>query len=125
MKGNSFSVNERLKSRKLIEKLFSEGQSFAVYPLRLVYLKTELPEGGGPIQAAFSVSKKNFRSAVSRNRIRRQMREAYRLKKEPLAHLPEQFAWMILYVAKEPLPYSQIGAAMESLIKKFIKKTAH
>jgi ribonuclease P protein component len=115
---------ERLKSRKLIEKLFAEGQSFAVYPLRLVYLRTELPEGSGPLQTAFSVSKKNFRSAVSRNRIRRQMREAYRLKKEPLDHSPGPFAWIILYVAKEPLPYRQIESAMESLIKKFLKKTA-
>jgi ribonuclease P protein component len=115
---------ERLKSRKLIEKLFTEGQSFAVYPLRLVYLKTELPEGSGTVHTAFSVSKKNFRSAVSRNRIRRQMREAYRLKKEPLAHSPGQFAWIILYVAKEPLPYRQIEPAMELLIKKFLKKTA-
>jgi ribonuclease P protein component len=117
-----FDRAERLKSRKLIEKIFAEGQSFAVFPLRLVFIKTELPEGGDRVQAAFSVSKRNFRSAVNRNRIKRQMREAYRLKKGIMPHTTDQFAWMLLYVAREPLPYSQIETAMALLIKKFIKK---
>ncbi|MCB9283342.1 MAG: ribonuclease P protein component [Lewinellaceae bacterium] len=117
---------ERLKSRKLIEQVFSEGQSFAVFPLRVVFTRTTLPEGAGPVQVGFTVSKKSFRSAVHRNRIKRQMREAYRLKKnklqEGLVHTTDQFAWMLLYTAKEPLPYSQIEEAMGIIVKRFLKK---
>lgn len=120
-----FSKTERLKSRKLIEQAFSEGKSFAVFPLRLVYVKAELSEDSGPVQVGFTVPKRAFRSAVWRNRIKRQMREAFRLKKnilqESLADTTAQFAWMILYTAKEPLPYGQIEEAMGKLMRRFLK----
>lgn len=121
-----FSRSERLKSRKVIGQLFTEGQSFAVFPLRLVYVKGALPEGESPVKVAFSVSKRHFKSAVNRNRIKRQMREAYRLQKnillERLSDATGQYSWMLLYTAKEPLPYAQIEEAMVVLIKRFLKK---
>lgn len=110
-----FAREERLKSRKLIGKLFTEGQSFAVFPLRIIFLKSA--EGAG-VQAAFSVSKRHFKHAVQRNRIKRQMREAYRLRKNQLSDTTGQISLMVLYTAKEPLPYARIGEAMGRLLKK-------
>ena len=121
----SFLRSERLKSRKLIEQAFSKGKTIAVYPLRLVYTEATLPEGAGPVQAGFSVPRRAFRSAVRRNRIKRQMREAFRLNKksllEGLADTTGQFAWMLLYTAKEPLPFAQIEDAMKRIIRRFLK----
>lgn len=74
--------SERLKSRKLIEQLFREGKSFSDFPLRMLYL---LHNGIFPLQAGFGVSTKNFKKAVERNRVKRLMKEAYRLQKNSLA----------------------------------------
>lgn len=74
--------NERLKHRKVIEHLFKEGRSFSVFPYRVYYLFPD--ELSAPLQAGFSVSTRNFKRAVDRNRIKRITREAYRLQKNHL-----------------------------------------
>lgn len=73
---------ERLKSRKLIQQLFKEGNSFSHFPFRVVYLPIE--NHTTPLQAGFTVSIRNFKKAVDRNRIKRLMRESYRLQKNNL-----------------------------------------
>ena len=74
--------DERLKRRKIIEQLFSEGRAVTAFPIRVQYkMVDQLTE---PLQAGFSVSSRNFKRAVDRNRIKRLMREAYRLQKLPL-----------------------------------------
>lgn len=111
----SFSKDERLCSQKVIEKLFAEGDSFLSFPVKVVYLKTEL-NTQLPAQAAFSVSKKSFKRAVRRNRIKRLMREVYRLHKNDFyAQLKDrQLAVFFIYIGKEMTSY----AAIESAIKK-------
>jgi len=112
---------EKLKSRKRIAELFSEGDSITVPPLRLLY-RTGIPEPGR-LRAAFSVSAKNFRKAVDRNRIKRQMREAFRLHKDLLrdriAGSPEGISVFLLYTGKN-LPefvdiYRQTARILEKL----------
>ncbi len=76
----SFKKEERLCSKKIIDKLFSEGESFLVFPLKFVFLKTSLPSKF-PVQTGFSVGKRTFKKAVQRNLIKRKMRETYRLNK--------------------------------------------
>jgi len=71
----SYPKKEKLKSEKLISKLFLEGKSVSAYPLRMVYLKTTFDEAV-KIKAGVSVSKRNFKKAVDRNRIKRLLREA-------------------------------------------------
>ncbi len=81
--------NERLKSRKAIEQLFTSGKSFSVFPFRIIYVISTTNDGRQTtketmLQAGFSVSSRNFKKAVDRNRIKRLMREAYRLQKNDL-----------------------------------------
>ena len=78
-----FRKEERIVSNLLIETLFekSNSQSLTAYPLRAVYLKTEHREGCAPVQLLISVPKKKFKHAVDRNRVKRQIREAYRKNK--------------------------------------------
>ncbi len=123
---HSFNREERLKSRKIIAQLFSDGHSFGQYPLRLIWLAAALPKSKAPIQCTVSVAKKKFPKAVHRNRIRRQIKEAYRLNKhwvyEALDPQEPQYAFMILYVAREALPYEEIEQAMKKMLKRFLKK---
>ncbi|TAK37532.1 MAG: ribonuclease P protein component [Saprospiraceae bacterium] len=122
----TFKKKERLKSRKTIGRLFAGGQSFGMYPLRLVFLKEEEPKSGTPVEFGVSVPKRSFKSAVARNRLKRKVREAWRLNKhqlyQRLAGKPWQYAFMVIYVAKEDLTYEVIEKAMQAMIRWFIKK---
>jgi ribonuclease P protein component len=77
-----FPKAERLKSRKRLDALFAEGKSVSVPPVRAVYQFTAAEEGG--LKVGVSASKRYFRKAIDRNRIKRLLREAYRLQKEEL-----------------------------------------
>ena len=68
---------ERLNSKILIEKMFAGGsKSFSIFPIRVVYMPVE--QGEAPASILISVSKRRFKRAVKRNRVKRQVREAYR-----------------------------------------------
>ena len=117
----SFSLkkDERLCSKKLIEQLFAKGESFLAYPLKVVFLETTL-ETKFPAQAAFTVSKKNFKRAVKRNRIKRLMRESYRLNKNPLYITlgNRQLAIFFIFIGKELPVFSRVESAMKKAITK-------
>lgn len=118
----SYKKIEKLKGQKLIEKLFSEGKSIAVYPLRLVYLKTNFDDSVS-IKSGFSVSKRNFKKAVDRNRIKRLMREAYRLNKSAyFNNIPDQYAFMILYIGKAQTDFTTVSKKMNALMALFSKQ---
>ena len=86
MKAAGFPKCERIVSRKLVEELFTRGNSraLAAFPLRLVYMIREHLPGEEPVQVLVSVPKKKLHHAVDRNRVKRQVREAYRLNKSVL-----------------------------------------
>lgn len=125
MNGFTLHKDERLCSQKTIEDLFSSGESFLAYPLKVVYLKTAV-EQSAPAQAAFTVSKRNFKRAVKRNLLKRRMREAYRLNKASLygelAAKEAHIAIMFVYIAKEVVEYPAFDKAMISAFKKLLAK---
>ena len=79
MKRFGFGRKEKLKSRKKIEELFLNGKNFSVFPLRVTY--QFVPSQEALIQVGVTAGKKHFKRAVDRNRIKRLIREAYRLQK--------------------------------------------
>lgn len=77
--------NERLNSKKLIERLFAGGnKSFPTFPLRVVYMPLATEENNADASILISVPKKRFKHAVKRNQVKRQIREAYRHNKSIL-----------------------------------------
>ena len=79
----TLSKEERLSWKRYIDLLFEKGQSFVAFPLRVVYLPLE-EEMSAPVSILISVPKKKFKRAVKRNLIKRQVREAYRVRKYDL-----------------------------------------
>ncbi|WP_248724552.1 ribonuclease P protein component [Seonamhaeicola sp. ML3] len=121
----TYGKKEKLKSKKLIDQLFTEGQSVSAYPLRLVYLKTEF-EDAVTAKTGVSVSKRYFKNAVDRNRIKRLLRESYRLNKHRyFNNFTTQYAFMILYIGKEKLTFSEVETKMNKLFDKFLNKISH
>ncbi len=116
---HSLKKVERLCSKKVIDKLFAEGDSFLAFPIKVVYKITELPNPV-PVQAGFSVSKKIFKRAVKRNRIKRLMREAYRLNKNMLPRHAEQkqMAVFFIFIGKELPQFAQVEKAMKKALNK-------
>ncbi len=121
MKRFSLHKSERLCSQKTIGGLFTSGDTFLSYPLKVVFLRTEATQAY-PALAAFSVSKRNFKRAVKRNLLKRRMREAYRLHKDQLYSVLDErgvfIAVMFIFVGKEVCEYDQIEKGMTAAIKK-------
>ena len=114
----SFPKNEKLKSKKQIAQLFDEGSAITVYPLKLIYLETT--QQPSKIQAGVAVPKKNFKSAVARNRIKRLLRESYRLNKAIVFNNTQgEFAFLFLYLGKEKPTFLEVEGKMKSLLQKF------
>jgi len=112
----TYNKHEKLKSQKTIEKLFLEGKSISAYPLRLVYLKHNDCNKVG-----VSVSKRNFKRAVDRIRIKRLLREAYRLNKTMLINNEiNDYALMILYISKDMPDFDLVNIKVKTLFNKFL-----
>ena len=113
----TFPKAEHLKSKKTIEQLFSRGQQAFQYPFKVMYLVDDV-HNGYP-QALFSASKRHFKHAVDRNKIKRMSREAYRLHKPHL--LPENgkvAALAFIYVGKKIENYQLMHQSMGKVLKK-------
>ena len=117
----TFGKQEKLKSRKLIGKLFDEGESVKKFPVRLVYLQTE-HTSNFPAQIGFSVPKRNFKRAVDRNRIKRLLREAYRLQKNELyQQLQKPYIFMVTFIGKKEPTYLEVEQKIQQVFALFIK----
>ncbi len=119
----TFSKDERLRSHRMISKLFAEGSTFFIKPFRITWMR-QLKETPSllPIQVMMSVPKYNFRKAVQRNLIRRRMKEAYRLNKHIVySHLDEKGHHLILcitYTAKEIVSFDHIQEKIILLLQR-------
>ena len=121
-----FNKEERLKRRKIIGSLFKKGTSIKAYPLKLIWLKTPLPSDKFPIQFTVTVPRRAFSKAVARNRLRRRIKESYRLNKhllyQELEDSKDQFAFIVIYIARETMSFEDIDRAMEKIILRFLEK---
>lgn len=114
---------ERLKSRKLIEKLYKEGNSVKAFPLRMMFLQTT-HTSDFPAQVGVSVAKRSFKKAPDRNRLKRLMRESYRLQKAIVYdNLEQPYVFMISYLGKEEKPYQEIFDKMNKLLNLFVEES--
>ncbi len=122
----TFKRGERLKSSKIISQLFAGGcPSVKGYPIIAIYTVIDQPRSEFPVQIAFSVPKRRFKSAVKRNHVRRKIKEAYRLQKAALydgINLQEghQLAIMLIYVANDLPDFNTIDKAIKKLISKLV-----
>ena len=84
--GARFGRRQKLKSRKQIQELFDGGNSFFAHPVKLIWMVGEPSTGpvASKLLTGVSVSKRNFKKATDRNRVKRLLRESYRLNKQAL-----------------------------------------
>lgn len=115
--GYTYPKTDKLKSRKAITQLFSEGQTVTKYPLRLVFITN--PEEEPVFKIGVSVSKRYFKKAVDRNYIKRCMREAYRLNQHLLAESRGKYQMMLLYQSAEKPSSARIEELTLALFEKF------
>ncbi|HET7115852.1 MAG TPA: ribonuclease P protein component [Hanamia sp.] len=116
----TLKAHERLKSLKVIQQLFKEGKSFSHFPLRVMYVETENKLSS--LQAGFTVSTRHFKKAVDRNRIKRLMRESYRLQKNNLKNSLEKnsknLAVFFIYTGNEMPKYEDVFDKIGSALKR-------
>ncbi|HEV7622191.1 MAG TPA: ribonuclease P protein component [Flavisolibacter sp.] len=116
--------HDRLKSRKQIDDLFAAGKSFNAFPLRIMY-KIVPAANDRILQAGVTASKRYFKKAVERNRIKRLLREAYRLQKNELNQLlqsKQKSAFVfIIYTDKTICSFVEIEKTMTICMQKLIK----
>ena len=112
---HSLCKEERLCSRKVLEDLFNGGhQSVSAFPIRAVFM----PNGEEMVRIMVSVSKRYFKHAVERNRIKRQLREAYRLQKETLQPLSGGLDIAFLWTSNEMLPTEKVFLKMQNILQR-------
>ena len=116
---HSYNKTEKLKSRTMLNELFTKGRSFSVFPLKAFYVVTGEDKN---IKVGVGVSARNFKKAVDRNRIKRMLRECYRLNKLPLHATVETkqkgVSVFFLYLGKELPEYPMLNEKMQAAIKK-------
>ncbi len=108
----------KLKSKKQIESLFKNGKSLKAYPLLLIYCTEDLDTS---FKVGFSVSKRFFKQAVQRNRIKRLTREVFRKKKHIFTLDETQFLLMFIYLGKELPSYEHLEKAFHKIENKWQK----
>lgn len=119
----TYNKKEKLKSRKQLEALFGKGKTVLHFPVKVFY---RLP--GEPldnvVKAGVGASSRNFKKAVQRNRIKRLLREAYRLHKQPLHQFMEahnrQLVVFLLYIDKAMPQKRVIESKMPFVLEKLM-----
>lgn len=116
---NSFPKAMRIVRKSQLDLLFSSGKSFIAYPLRIIFIKREKTQDED-LSVLVSVSKRKFKRAVKRNRIKRLIRETFRQQRheleDALQPLPFSLDVAFLYLKSELSDYSEISQAMNKAL---------
>ncbi len=125
MARNTFRKHEHLCGKLRIRDVVTTGAAIHVPPFKLVGKRMALPTAA-PAQVGFAVPRRNLRHAVDRNRMKRLMREAYRLHKPQLyARLEgqqEQVAWLIVYQARTCIGYRETEQKITKALERWLSK---
>ncbi|PKP10692.1 MAG: ribonuclease P protein component [Bacteroidetes bacterium HGW-Bacteroidetes-4] len=121
----TFKKKERLKSRSTIQALFDTNQNLKNYPFKLVWMIVP-SSGTSMVKAGVSVSKRNHRSAVTRNFIKRRMRECYRTNKLDLYQSIDgkniELSFMLIYLSSEIVPFTEFEQKIKQLLFRLSEK---
>ncbi len=121
---NTFPKKEKLCGEIRIGRLFAEGDAFIAYPLRVVYKFSDEPQESG-VKILISVPKKKIKKAVHRNRIKRQIREAYRLNKaallESCLHNDKSLQIAVTYLSDKLPEYKVIEDKIKHALTKMLQ----
>ncbi len=121
----TFRKHERLTGRDRTKLVATTGKVVKNHPFRLVGLLMPL-DTVAPAQVAFAVPKRYVKLAVNRNRVRRHMREAYRLNKhlwyEQLRAADVQCAWLLIYQGTGPLPWDISSVKIIDVFERWTKQ---
>ena len=112
----TFSKEERITHKGDIEKLFISGKKLNLFPFDIRYYSGKM---GSLNKVLISVSKKNIKSAVKRNLLKRRIRESYRLNKKQLSNSGYSIA--IIYVDNKILKFKQIDDFIKKVLKNISK----
>jgi ribonuclease P protein component len=124
-----FGKKYKLCSHTIIKAVFEEGKTIKQYPLRSIAMTLEPDSTKAAFQLVISVPKRNFKKAHDRNRIRRQLKEAFRLNKvaleEKLIEQKQQIALFIVYTERTALEYKVLESKMKKLIQQITIEQGH
>jgi ribonuclease P protein component len=138
----SYKKEDKLKSRKQTQFLFAKGHSMNAFPIKLIYtieelatLSTQLPSSyldlqqiqeKGQLQTGVGAPSRTFRKAVMRNRVKRLLREGYRLEKprfiDTAALQGKRVNLFFLYTDTTVLSQSEIQEKIKQLLERFSEK---
>ena len=124
---NTFNKSERLTSKSKIDEIFATGQTLKQFPFLLKFVLDENAGTDKGLKIAFSVPKRKVKLAVKRNRIRRQLKEIYRLNKhEILAELKnEQFlALFLIYTGQEKESFGVLEKKLKLILTQLVETIA-
>lgn len=107
---------EKLKSRKIITNLFIQNKNIKLYPIKLVW-QVANNENDSCVLVGFSIPKKKIKHAVDRNKIKRQLREAYRLNKQLLTQNNNTKVYiMFVYISSKKVSYKELEYTIKYLL---------
>lgn len=127
---NTFGKEEHLCKQTLIDQLFAgKSHAITVWPLKIVYLVVDKTEGQerALVEVLVSVSKRFFKRAVKRNRVKRQIRESYRTQKhqlvERVAQMPgKQLLLAVIWQDGKLHDSAELNAKMHKILQRLQEK---
>jgi len=128
---HSFPASQKLKSRKVIGQLFERGNHIKAFPIKGIFSITEFNPDyhGSHLQMGISVPKRSFKNAVDRNRIKRQVREVYRMHHAQLMSEAKKrniyLAVMLIYIDRKEPNFLYLDQKVKSLIAQLSTKLKH